>query len=149
MEKHAWPRWANTAQHGVHATGTPNSAKFPSCLIWQLVHISAWTASLCSEKVWHAGIHFMQPFPEIWFPRNIEDFFDLQPLTKIISYPQVLEPNWHVMHNRLQSAKSIDEVKSSICITLYYLFHFIFFFSFFLFWFSDWRGHYLIWHSDK
>lgn len=23
---------------------------------------------------------------------------------------QVLEPNWHVMHNRLDTAKSIDEV---------------------------------------
>lgn len=26
---------------------------------------------------------------------------------------QVIEPNWHVMHNRLQTAKSIDEVWSS------------------------------------
>ena len=26
---------------------------------------------------------------------------------------QVLEPNWHIMHSRLQTAKSIDEVWSS------------------------------------
>jgi hypothetical protein len=24
--------------------------------------------------------------------------------------PQVLEPNWHLMHDRLQTARSIDEV---------------------------------------
>lgn len=33
---------------------------------------------------------------------------------------QVLEPNWHVMHDRLQTAKSIDEVSTSL---LYLTFH--------------------------
>lgn len=31
---------------------------------------------------------------------------------------QVLEPNWHVMHDRLQSTRSVDEVSVEICFVI-------------------------------
>ncbi|KAH7542231.1 hypothetical protein FEM48_Zijuj02G0051500 [Ziziphus jujuba var. spinosa] len=43
------------------------------------------------------------------FSLYIGNFTGLLVFYKNICY-QVLEPNWHVMHNRLQTAKSIDEV---------------------------------------
>ncbi|AQK44604.1 Gamma-tubulin complex component 2 [Zea mays] len=30
--------------------------------------------------------------------------------SKLFIWSQVLEPNWHLMHDRLQTARSIDEV---------------------------------------
>ncbi|CAL5385049.1 unnamed protein product [Camellia sinensis] len=38
------------------------------------------------------------------------EFASVWPNGKIAGVCAVLEPNWHVMHNRLQTAKSIDDV---------------------------------------
>ncbi|GMP47081.1 hypothetical protein CsSME_00015003 [Camellia sinensis var. sinensis] len=44
----------------------------------------------------------------------IKEKYDLMGKLRSIKHylllDQVLEPNWHVMHNRLQTAKSIDDV---------------------------------------